>query len=104
MRIGGVRQEVLSGAQNHLDGHHCVCEVRGVRVPPPPNLNSLKQSESLRHMVKRFGAPNGIDFRHVSIVPVLGAEERVNLLESKGYMSSAGARTCVLPGWLRAPE
>src|ERR1700681_66538 len=103
MSIGGSRQEVLSGAQNHFDGHRVVCEGRGIRVPPPPCLNSLKQSESLRHMVKSFGAPSGIDFRHASIMPVLGAEERVKVFESKGYMSSRWARTCVAPRWLRAP-
>src|ERR1700686_1046486 len=99
MSIGGSRQEVLSGAQNHFEGQRGVCEGRGGRQPPPPNLNSLKQSESLRHMVKSFGAPSGIDFRHASIMPVLGAEERVKVLESKGYMSSGWARTCVARRW-----
>src|ERR1700722_6760763 len=103
MSIGGGSQGALWGAQNHFDGHRGVCEGRGVREPPPPNLNSLKQSEGLRHMVKSFGAPSGIDFRHASIMPFLGAGERVKVLESKGYMSSRWARTCVAPRWLRAP-
>src|ERR1700692_4774839 len=88
MSIGGSCQDVLSGAQNHLDGLRNDCEGCGVPVPPPPNLDSLKQRERLRHMVKSFGAPSGVDFRHFSIMPVRGAAKRVKVWESKGYISS----------------
>src|ERR1700688_876318 len=89
MSIGGYRQEVLGGAQNHLDGLRGVREGRGVRVPPPSNLDPLKQSESLRYMVKGFGAPGGVDSRHAPIMPGLCAAGRVEILDSKGYMSSS---------------
>jgi hypothetical protein len=90
MRIGGSRQDVLRGAQNHLDGLRCVCEVRGVSVPPPPNLDPLKSRESQRDVVKSFGAPGEFDFRHTSIMRVRRAAKRVKVLESKEYMSSRG--------------
>src|SRR5450631_1128456 len=88
MSIGGSCQDVLSGAQNHLDGLRNDCEGRGVPVPPPPNLDFLKQRESLRHMVKSFSVLSGFDFRHFSIMPVLAAAGRVEVWESKWYMSS----------------
>ena len=56
MSIGGSRQDVLGGVQNHLDGLRSVCEGRGVRVPPPPNLDLLERRESLRHVVKSLCA------------------------------------------------
>jgi hypothetical protein len=86
--IGGFRQEILGGAQNHFNGHCVICEGRSVLISPPPDLDPLKQSKSLRHMVKSFGAPSGIDSRHCKIVHVLGAAVRVEVWESKGYMSS----------------
>jgi len=58
MSIGGSDQDVLSGAQNHLNGLRIVREGRRVRVPPPPNLDLLEQRESLRHIVKGLGAPS----------------------------------------------
>ena len=58
MSIGGSRQYVLGGAQNHLDGLRSVGEGRGVRVPPPPNLDPLQQRKSLRHILKSLGAPS----------------------------------------------
>jgi len=88
MRIGGSCQDVIRGAQNHLDGLRSVCKVRGVSVPAPPDLDPLKSRESQRNVVKSFGAPGEFDFRHASIMRVWRAAKRVKVLESKRYMSS----------------
>src|ERR1700686_5013118 len=102
MNIGGYRQEVLSGAQNHLGGLRGVCDWRGVRVPPPPSLDPLKQRESLRYMVKSFVAPSGVDLRHSSIMPGLGGAGRVEVWESNRYMSRSPAPVCVTRGAIGA--
>jgi hypothetical protein len=92
MRIGGSRQDVVRGTQNQLDGLRSVCEVLGVRVPAPPDLDPLKSREGQRYVVKSFGAPGEFYFRHGSIMRVRRAAKRVKGLESKGYMSSRGSR------------
>jgi hypothetical protein len=91
MRIGGSRQDVVRRAQNHLDGLCGVCEVPGVSEPPPPDLDPLKSRESLRYLVKSFGAPGECNFRHASIMRVSREVKRVKVLEFKGYMSSWGS-------------
>ena len=90
MRIGGSRQDVVRGAQNHLDGLRSIGEVPGVSVSSPPNLDSLKPRESQRNMVKSLGAPGEFDFRHTSIMRVRRAAKRVKVSESEEYMSSRG--------------
>ena len=79
MTICGSRQDVVRGAQNHLDGLRSICEVSGISVPPPPNLDPLKSREGQRHMVKSFGAPGEFDFRHASIMRVRRAAKRVKV-------------------------
>jgi hypothetical protein len=79
MCIGGSRQDVVRGAQNHLDRLRGVGEVPGVCVPPPPDLDPLEARESQRYMVKSFGAPGECDFRHASIMRVRRAAKRVKV-------------------------
>jgi hypothetical protein len=79
MRIGGSRQDVVRGAQNHLDRLRSIGEVAGVSVPSPPNLDSLKSCESQSNVVKSFGAPGEFDFRHASIMRVRRAAKRVKV-------------------------
>jgi hypothetical protein len=77
MGIGGPRQDVARGAQNHLDGLRRVSEVPGVGVPPPSDLDSLKARKSQGYLIKSLGAPGECDFRHAAIMRVRRAAKRV---------------------------